>query len=85
MRPLRDLVIVAPREVEKVTAGGIILTKDTTEKNTATTGIVISVGEQVSDVKEGDEVAYNKYAGTVVEFRGEKRIFLKEDTILGII
>jgi chaperonin GroES len=36
-------------------------------------------------VKVGDYVVYNKYAGTEVELEGEKYLVLSEDEVLAIL
>lgn len=35
-------------------------------------------------LKEGDEVLYGKYAGTEVEFEGEKLLIMRQSDVLGI-
>ena len=36
-------------------------------------------------VKNGDEVLYGKYAGTEIEFDGEKYLIMRQSDILAII
>lgn len=35
-------------------------------------------------LKEGDEVLYGKYAGTEVEFEGEKLLIMRQSDVLGV-
>lgn len=57
VKAIMDRVFVKLDEPEKV--NGIILTEDAT--NPRTTGIVVSVGEQVTSVKEGDHVLFHVF------------------------
>lgn len=36
-------------------------------------------------MQTGSQVVYSKYAGTEVEFNGEKHLILKDDDIVGIL
>ena len=36
-------------------------------------------------VKEGDTVLYGKYAGTEIEFEGEKYLIMRQSDVLAII
>ena len=48
-----------------------------------------AVGQGTKDeemvVKEGDTVLYGKYAGTEIEFEGEKYLIMRQSDILAII
>ncbi|MCJ7664647.1 MAG: co-chaperone GroES, partial [Desulfobacterales bacterium] len=37
------------------------------------------------EVKAGDKVLFNKYAGTEIKIDGEEHLMMREDDILGII
>lgn len=91
IRPLRDRLIVR-RQEEKTTAGGIVIPDTAGEKPII--GIVVAVGpgKQLEDgttlelvVKVGDKVLFGKYAGTEVEYAGEKLVVMREEDIMGII
>ena len=36
-------------------------------------------------VRKGDKVFYGKYAGTEVEFKGDKMLILRENELLGVV
>ena len=87
LKPLADRVLISPAAAEEKTVGGIIIPDTVKEKPLQ--GSVIAVGEGKSDekmvLKEGDQVLYGKYAGTEVEFEGEKYLIMRQSDILAII
>ncbi len=92
LRPLHDRILVKRVEEEEVTKGGIIIPDSAKEKpikgkvqaagpgKTADDGKLIPMG-----VKEGDEVIFNKYAGTEVKIESEELLIMREDDILAVI
>ncbi len=87
IQPLGDRVLVKPAPAEEKTASGIIIPDPTKEKPSR--GEVIAVGNGTKDeemiVKAGDNVLYGKYAGTELEFDGEKYLIMRQSDILGIL
>ena len=92
IRPLHDRVIVKRSEEERVTASGIVIPDNATEKPDQ--GVVKAVGngkkdEQgkliALDVKVGDKVLFGKYAGQVVKVDGEEMLVMREEDIVAIV
>lgn len=92
LKPLGDRVVLKAQEAEEKTVGGIVLASNAKEK--PTTGEVIAVGDgRVLDngqkvapvVKKGDNVLFDKYAGTQVEYEGEKYLVVHEKDIVAIV
>ena len=87
LKPLADRVLISPAEAEEKTVGGIIIPDTVKEKPLQ--GSVIAVGEGKSDekmvLKEGDQVLYGKYAGTEVEFEGEKYLIMRQSDVVAVI
>lgn len=88
IKPLGDRAVIAPiKEVEK-TKSGIIL-PETANKERPAQGKVIALGagEKIkkSGIKKGDEVVYEKYAGTEFKIGDIEYKILKEDEILAIL
>jgi len=87
IKPLADRVLIKPNAAEEKSAGGIILPDSAKEKPLR--GKVVAKGNGTKDeemvVKEGDEVLYGKYAGTEIEFDGEKYLIMRQSDILAII
>ena len=61
-----------------------LITPDNIDKETPSTGVVISVGTKVVDLKKGDKVVFPQYAGERMEDQEtkEKYVFLHEEDIL---
>ena len=83
-KPLKDRVLVEPKEAEEKTASGIIIPDSAKEKPQK--GIVIAVGEGKKDepmsLKAGDVVIYGKYSGTEINVDGTDYLIMREDDIL---
>ncbi len=85
IKPLGDRVLVKLEEVEEKTAGGIFIPQTAQEKTQ--TGIVEAVGEdETIQVKAGQKVMYDKYAGTQVSDNdGTDYLLVSYPDILAII
>ncbi|MCE5335627.1 MAG: co-chaperone GroES [Desulfobacteraceae bacterium] len=90
-RPLHDRVIVQRLEEQEKTAGGIIIPDTAKEKPQQGRVIAVGSGTMQKDgkivplqVKEGDRVLFNKYAGTEVKFGDQEHIVMREDDILAV-
>ena len=84
LTPLADRVIIKPAPAETKTVGGIIIPDTAKEKPLQ--GEVLAVGQGTKDeamiLKAGDHVLYGKYAGTEVEFDGEKLLIMRQSDVL---
>ncbi|MDR2839728.1 MAG: co-chaperone GroES [Paludibacter sp.] len=87
IKPLADRVLVKPVEAEQKTASGIIIPDSAKEKPLKAK--VLAVGKGTKDeemlVKADDLVLYGKYAGTELEWEGEKLLIMRQSDILAII
>jgi chaperonin GroES len=92
VRPLYDRIIVKRVEQAVRSQGGLFLPESASEKPSE--GIVVATGAGHTDdrgevrpliVKEGDHVAFGKFAGTEIKVNGEDRLVMREDEIFGII
>ena len=86
IQPLGDRVLVMPAPAEEK-IGGIIIPDTAKEKPLR--GKIVAVGNGTKDeemiLKAGDEVLYGKYAGTELEFDGEKYLMMRQSDFLAII
>jgi chaperonin GroES len=81
MRPVGERIVVQLKQVDNVSAGGVILPEQAREK--PKTGIVISIGRLCpEDIREGQEVMFSKYGGIEVEHEGEEYLVLLPSDIL---
>ncbi|MCL2597474.1 MAG: co-chaperone GroES [Paludibacter sp.] len=87
IKPLADRVLVRPAAAEEKTASGIIIPDTAKEKPLK--GEILATGGGTKDetmvVKTGDSVLYGKYAGTELEWEGEKLLIMRQSDILAII
>jgi chaperonin GroES len=87
IKPLADRVLIRPAAAEEKTVGGIIIPDSAKEKPLK--GEVVAVGNGTKDeaivVKAGDQVLYGKYAGTEIEWEGEKLLIMRQSDILATL
>ncbi len=87
IKPLADRVLILPAPAEEVTATGIIIPDSAKEKPLK--GRVIAAGNATKDeemlLKEGDTVIFGKYAGTEIEFEGEKYLIMRQNDVLAVV
>ena len=87
IKPLADRVLILPVPAEEKTIGGIIIPDTAKEKPLQ--GKVVAVGNGTKDeemvIAVGDQVLYGKYAGTEVEFEGEKYLIMRQSDVLAIL
>jgi chaperonin GroES len=92
LKPLGGRLVIEPTEQEDVTTGGIFLPETAKEKPQK--GVVLAAGPGERDdkgkyipmeVKVGDTILFNKYAGTEIKVDGKKIIILRENEVLAII
>ena len=92
IRPLADKVLVQRLDAETKTAGGIVLPDSAKERPQK--GKVVSAGEgKVLDdgtikkmqVKKGDVVLFQSYAGTEVKIDGKEYLIMDESSIMAVI
>lgn len=92
LKPLGNRVLLEVVEKEEKTTSGIVLPDSAKEK--PQTAQVIAVGEgkllengkrvEVS-VQVGDEVLFEKYAGSEVKYAGKEYLVVKDSDIVAII
>jgi len=92
VNPLGDRALIKVQEGDSKTAGGIIIPQTAQEKTQ--TGVVVAVGPGARDdsgklvpleVKVGNKVMYDKYAGTQVKIDGTDHLIVKMSDILATL
>ena len=80
----KNIMVFEAKEPEKKSAGGLILTDNRVDYSTAISNKVVSVGEDVKYVKEGDIVYYLPRTGDSIKTDdGVYRIF-DESQVLAV-
>ncbi|MBE7030904.1 MAG: co-chaperone GroES [Ruminococcaceae bacterium] len=91
IKPLADRVVIKMMESEETTKSGIVLPGSAKEKPQVAEIIAVGPGGMVDgkeikmEVKVGDKVLINKYAGTEVKVDGEENIIVRQSDILAIV
>lgn len=80
--PLADRVVAVREEAKTQTASGIYLPDNAKEKTAVFE--VKAVGKDVEDVKVGDRIIYNGYAGEI-KIDGIDYIIIKEEDVLATV
>lgn len=92
LKPLSDRVVIEVAKEEEKTIGGIVLASAAKEK--PQTGTIIAVGEGrildngtkvPTEVKVGDVVMFEKYAGTEVKYDGKEYLIVAGKDIIAIV
>lgn len=92
LRPLGDRVIIEVAKEEEKTVGGIVFASAAKEK--PQTGTVIAVGEGRTlengekapvAVNVGEQVMFEKYAGTEVKFEGNEYLIVAAKDIIAVV
>ncbi len=87
IKPLADRVLILPSPAEEVTVAGIIIPDSAKEKPLK--GVVVAAGQGTKDeemiLKKDDEVIFGKYAGTEIEFEGEKYLIMRQSDVLAVV
>lgn len=92
LKPLSDRVLVKRLEGEERTAGGLIIPDTAKEKPSKGEVVAVGPGKVADDgktiamtVKKGDQVLFNKYAGTEIKLDNVEHLVMREDDILAVI
>jgi chaperonin GroES len=92
LKPLGSRVVIKALDREEVTKSGILIPDTAKEKPQE--GKVLAVGPGDRDengkripveLKEGDKVLFQKYAGTEFKLDGEELLILSEKDVLALI
>ena len=84
LKPLGTRVIVERLEEEEK-IGGIILPDSAKKKQETAKVIAVGSGKDMPDIKEGDTVLMDKYAGQDVTVDGKEFTILRADDVIAVI
>ena len=83
MQMINNKVLITPDSIEEITDSGIILSK--AEAEIPDKGIVISAGNKVKELKEGDYVIYQPRHAMRIEHEDIEYLMFPESSILAKI
>ena len=84
IKPLGERILIQEVKQEEVTKSGIVL-PGTASKEKPIIGEVLAVGNEVSEVKVGEKVIYEKYTGTEVKDGDVEYLLIDMKNILAIV
>jgi len=92
VQPLGDKILVKRLDAEERTKGGIVLPDTAKEKPKEGKVIAVGPGKVLDDgkrgavqVKKGDRILFNSYAGTEIKIDGEEYLIMGEDDVLAVV
>jgi len=93
LKPLGSRVVITPLEREEMTKSGIVLPDTAKEKPQEGKILAVGPGDRNPDtgqripveLKEGDRVLFQKYAGTEFKLDDEELLILAEKDVLAVI
>ena len=90
--PTSDRIIVKRVEAQTVSAGGIHIPENVTEKSTRGRVLAVGPGRVLPSgtrvpvgVSVGDLVLFGRKAGTEVKLDGEDVVFMREDDVFAVL
>jgi chaperonin GroES len=81
IKPLKDRVLIKPKESEEKTAGGIFI-PDTAKEKTQEAEVIAVGTDDKMPVKAGDMIIYESFAGTEVKINSKKHLIIQVKDIL---
>ena len=92
LKPLGSRVVIKALERDEMTKSGIVLPDTAKEKPQEGRGLAVGPGDRNEDgervpvdLKEGDRVLFQKYAGTEFKLDDEELLIFSEKDILAIV
>lgn len=91
LKPLFDKVVIEAVEAQETTASGIVLPGTAQEKPQMARVLAVGPGgnidgkEVVMQLKVGDKILYNKYAGSEFKLDGKTVTILRQSDVLAIV
>ena len=92
LKPLGSRVVIKALDREEITKSGIVLPDTAKEKPQEGKVLAVGPGDRDEDgeripveLKVGDRVLFQKYAGTEFKLEGEELLILSEKDVLAIV
>jgi co-chaperonin GroES (HSP10) len=81
----RNLIVNKHKIGSAKTKGGLILAEKQRDDIRYITADVVSVGDEVTGIKQGDKIYYDKHAGHGIEFKDNKYIVIKLQDVVVVL
>lgn len=83
-KPLGKRVLVKLNEIKNQTSGGIFI-PESAQSSEFATGVVVSVGNEVVNVKDGNSIMFASSVGVDIEVEGQKLRLLPDEGYIDAI
>lgn len=84
LKPLGKRVVLSPTQIEETTKGGIILPGASSKKE-SNIAEVIALGDDVTTLKSGDRVVFDKYKTTIIKEDDKEYFIIDLEDVLAIV
>lgn len=84
MRAIGKYIVIKRIREEIKTSSGLNMLQSQVEEMRYHKGVVISPGHEVSSVKEGDTIYYDKSGSFTLMIEGESRTVIREQSIIAV-
>ena len=86
IKPIGKNILITPIDTTADQFGGGLLTiPESSRADAPERGKVMAVGDEVTKVKEGDDVLFNKYSPNDFQLGKDKVLLIEEENILAIV
>ncbi len=85
VKPLGDRVLLKVKEAETKTASGLYIPETAQEKTQTATVVAIGDDKDMITVKPGENVMYDKYAGTSVSIDDVDHLIIRMQDIIAVV
>jgi chaperonin GroES len=82
MKAIGSYVVVEPQKEEVKTKGGLILTEANEMNLRYRLATVVSAGDEVKDLSDGDGIYYDSAAGSEIRIDGNKYVVVHERQVV---
>tara|TARA_R110000744_G_scaffold313494_1_gene420662 strand:+ start:141 stop:398 length:258 start_codon:yes stop_codon:yes gene_type:complete len=82
MKAINHYVVVDKTKTEQKKVAGLIMTEDLDQDNRYIKAKVVSAGNLVEGVKDGDSIHYDKHAGHGIQFEDKLYFVIKASDIV---
>ena len=86
MKAIGKNIVILPKKVTaEKTKGGLLLMDKDKENIRYKEALIVAVSDDITFLKEGMEIYYDRHAGHGIEFEGEKYTIIKVDDIVIVL
>tara|TARA_R110000772_G_scaffold16563_2_gene46909 strand:- start:154 stop:411 length:258 start_codon:yes stop_codon:yes gene_type:complete len=85
MKPIGENIVIKTIEEEIRTSSGLLLSSDDAKQLRYKKGIIIKPGTDVTVIKEGDEIYYDKRAGYTMLINNEPYTIISQNDVVVVL